>query len=99
VKRLAAALALSVAGGAALAQSPPPSVPSNAVPAAEGARQSVPASSTPGAAPSTQPPQRGFIAPVLDIRIQGEGIGLPKPAPAAQPPAESEKPPAQPAVK
>jgi hypothetical protein len=55
---------------------------------------------TPGTAPGSQPPQRGFIAPVIDIRIQGEGIGLPKPASAAPPPVvEAEKPPAQPAPK
>jgi hypothetical protein len=44
-------------------------------------------------APGSQPPQRGFIAPVVDIRIQGDGISLPKPAPAAPAP-EAEKPPA-----
>ena len=87
MKRLASALALSACTAAALAQSTPP----NAAPAAEGARQSVPPS-TPGTA-TQQPPQRGFIAPVVDIRIQGDGISLPKPAPAAPAP-EAEKPPA-----
>jgi len=97
MKRLPAALILSAFSAAALAQAtPPPTVPGNAVPAAEGARQSVPSSSAPGAgAPATQPPQRGFIAPVIDIRIQGEGIGMPKPA-AAAPAPEAEKPPAAP---
>ena len=92
MKRLAAALALCACASTALGQAtPPPSLPANAAPAAEGARQSVPSTATPGAASAAQPPQRGFIAPVIDIRIQGEGIGLPKPAPAAAP-AETEKP-------
>ena len=40
-----------------------------------------PAQSSPGqsAAPTAQPPQRGNIAPILDIRIQDQGISLPKP--------------------
>jgi hypothetical protein len=87
MRRLASAFALSACAAAALAQS---TLPPNAAPAAEGARQSVPPS-TPGTTPGSQPPQRGFIAPVVDIRIQGDGISLPKPAPAAP---EAEKPPA-----
>ena len=41
---------------------------------------------------STQPPQRGSIAPIVDIRIQGDGISLPKGVGEAPPP---EKPPAK----
>ena len=41
--------------------------------------------------PASQPPQRGNIAPILDIRIQDQGISLPKPR-EEQPP---EKPPAK----
>lgn len=54
---------------------------------------------SPGQTPVTAtPPQRGNIAPIVDIRIQGEGISLPKgvgdaPPPAAEKPAE--KPPAK----
>ena len=44
------------------------------------------------AAPTAQPPQRGNIAPILDIRIQGEGISLPKPREETGAP---EKPPAK----
>jgi hypothetical protein len=52
-----------------------------------------PAQRSPGqtAAPTAQPPQRGNIAPILDIRIEGEGVSLPKPATEAPP----EKPPAK----
>ena len=54
---------------------------------------------SPGQTPVTaQPPKRDNIAPLVDIRIQGEGISLPKgvgdaPPPAAEKPAE--KPPAK----
>lgn len=46
---------------------------------------------SPGQTPITaQPPQRGNIAPIVDIRIQGEGISLPKGVgdapPAGKPP-------------
>ena len=41
--------------------------------------------------PTSQPPQRGNIAPILDIRIQDQGISLPKPREDAPP----EKPPAK----
>ena len=41
--------------------------------------------------PASQPPQRGNIAPILDIRIQDQGISLPKPREDAPP----EKPPAK----
>lgn len=44
------------------------------------------------ATPATQPPQRGNIAPILDIRIQDEGIRLPKSRDDTPPP---EKPPAK----
>jgi hypothetical protein len=52
-----------------------------------------PAQRSPGqtAAPTAQPPQRGYIAPILDIRIEGEGVSLPKPGAEAPP----EKPPAK----
>jgi hypothetical protein len=50
---------------------------------------------SPGQTPVTaQPPKRNNIAPIVDIRIQGEGISLPKgvgEAPPAEKPAE--KPP------
>jgi hypothetical protein len=56
---------------------------------------------SPGQAPITAtPPQRGNIAPVVDIRIQGDGIALPKgvgDAPPAEKPAE--KAPEKPAAK
>lgn len=52
---------------------------------------------SPGQTPVTaQPPQRGNIAPIVDIRIQGEGISLPKGVGDAPPP---EKPPEKPAAK
>ena len=53
-----------------------------------------PAQSSPGqsAAPTAQPPQRGNIAPILDIRIEDQGISLPKPREDA---AAPEKPPAK----
>jgi hypothetical protein len=52
-----------------------------------------PAQHSPGqtAAPTAQPPQRGNIAPILDIRIQDQGISLPKPG--------AEAPPEKPAAK
>jgi hypothetical protein len=52
-----------------------------------------PAQRSPGqtAEPTAKPPQRGYIAPILDIRIQDDGIRLPKPAAEAPP----EKPPAK----
>jgi hypothetical protein len=54
----------------------------------------VPPAQSPGttSAPSQPSPQRGaFIAPIVDIRIQGEGIALPKGVGEPQP----EKPPAR----
>jgi hypothetical protein len=52
---------------------------------------------SPGQTPITaQPPQRGNIAPIVDIRIQGEGISLPKGVGEAPPP---EKPAEKPAAK
>lgn len=63
--------------------------------------QGTPATSTPPpppqhspgqtAAPTAKPPQRGNIAPILDIRIEGEGVSLPKSGAEAPP----EKPPAK----
>lgn len=52
-----------------------------------------PAPPTQSPATTSQPsPQRGsFIAPIVDIRIQGEGIALPKGVGEQQP----EKPPAK----
>jgi len=44
------------------------------------------------AAPTAQPPKRDNIAPVLDIRIQDQGISVPKPREEA---AAPEKPPAK----
>jgi hypothetical protein len=49
---------------------------------------------------TAEPPKRGNIAPIMDIRIQGEGISLPKgvgDAPLPENPAEkpAEKPPAK----
>jgi hypothetical protein len=73
---------LSVSAIVAHAQSggTPPQTPPVASPA------STPSSS------SAQPPQRGSIAPIVDIRIQGDGISLPKGVGEAPPP---EKPPAK----
>jgi hypothetical protein len=52
---------------------------------------------SPGQTPITaQPPQRGNIAPIVDIRIQGDGITLPKGVGEAPPPEKpAEKPPAK----
>ena len=56
---------------------------------------------SPGQTPITaQPPQRGNIAPVVDIRIQGEGISLPRGVGDAPPPERpAEKAPEKPAAK
>jgi hypothetical protein len=57
--------------------------------------------SSPGQTPITAtPPKRDNIAPIVDIRIQGEGINLPKgvgDAPPPENPADkpAEKPPAK----
>ena len=45
---------------------------------------------------TAEPPKRGNIAPIMDIRIQGEGISLPKGVGDAPP---AEKPPEKPAAK
>jgi hypothetical protein len=45
---------------------------------------------------TAQPPKRDNIAPLVDIRIQGEGISLPKGVGEAPP---AEKPAAKPPVK
>ena len=81
---------------AALAQGVTPPGSPNPTPGTDGARQSI-QGSTPSNTPANQPPQRGFIAPVIDIRIQGDGLLIPKPA--AQPPLEAEKPAATPPAK
>ena len=54
-----------------------------------------PAATVPNSAATQNPqggqaPQRGFIAPLVDIRIQGDGITLP-----GQKSPEPEKPPAK----
>lgn len=85
MKRIFATCALSLAV-AAHAQTPP----------APGATPPTPLttqSPAPASAPSQPSPQRGgFIAPIVDIRIQGDGIALPKGVGEAPPP---EKPPAK----
>jgi hypothetical protein len=52
---------------------------------------------SPGQTPITaQPPKRDNIAPIVDIRIQGEGISLPKGVGEAPPPEKpAGKPPAK----
>src|SRR5690349_19062581 len=79
MKRVLAILGASVWIGTAQAQGAPPPPPPASSP-----------SQTTGA-PASQPPQRGNIAPILDIRIQDQGISLPKPREDAPP----EKPPAK----
>jgi hypothetical protein len=66
----------------AQAQGVPPSTATPPPPA--------PAQGTGPSTPATQPPQRGSIAPILDIRIQDEGIRLPRRRDETPPP---EKPP------
>lgn len=87
MKRLFAACALSAWIAAVQAQGTPS--PGSTLPPP-------PPTQSPGTSqtPSGQPaPQRGgFIAPIVDIRIQGDGIGLPKGVGEAPPP---EKPPAK----
>ena len=79
MKRVLAILAASVWIGAAQAQgTPPPPPPTNS-----------PGQTT--GTPAGQPPERGNIAPILDIRIQDQGISLPKPREETPP----EKPPAK----
>ena len=83
MRRMLAACAVSAWAIAAQAQgtsAPPP-----------------PSIHSPGQTPVTaQPPKRDNIAPLVDIRIQGEGISLPKGVGEAPPP---EKPAAKPPVK
>jgi len=61
----------------------------------------VPTINSPRQTPVTaEPPKRNNIAPVMDIRIQGEGLNLPKgvgDAPPPENPADkpAEKPPAK----
>jgi hypothetical protein len=52
---------------------------------------------SPGQTPITaQPPKRDNIAPIVDIRIQGEGLNLPKGVGEAPPPEKpAEKRPAK----
>jgi hypothetical protein len=79
VKKALVALLASTWTVAVQAQGTPPPPPQTGSP-----------SQTPGA-PAGQPPQRGNIAPILDIRIQDEGIRLPQPREDAKP----DKPPAK----
>jgi hypothetical protein len=49
---------------------------------------------------TAEPPKRDNIAPIMDIRIQGEGLNLPKgvgdaPPPEQPPEKPAEKPPAK----
>ena len=85
MKKSLAACALSVWIAASHAQGGAP---------APGATPPTPPTQPPTttSAPSQPSPQRGgFIAPIVDIRIQGEGIALPKGVGEPQP----EKPPAK----
>jgi len=93
MRRIFAGLVLGAIAVAAQAQSGSPSTP-GATPPPDAARPN-PSATTPlgSAAAPGQPAttERGsFIAPVMDIRIQGEGISLPK-GPGEAP----EKPPAK----
>lgn len=93
MRRMLAGLVLGAIAVAAQAQSASPSTPGTS--SLPDASRPNPAAQTPpgGAAAPGQPvaTERGsFIAPVMDIRIQGEGISLPKPP--GEPP---EKPPAR----
>ncbi len=92
MRRILAGLVLAATAVAAQAQSGSPSAPATPVP--PDASRPNPSAQTPagGAAAPGQPTttERGsFIAPVVDIRIQGEGISLPKSL------GEPEKPPAK----
>jgi hypothetical protein len=77
MKRALAAVAASAWIALVQAQSAPPPKPAASTSESSGA-------------PATQPPRRDNIAPILDIRIQDEGIRLPKPRESAP-----EKPPAK----
>lgn len=80
-----AACALSAWAVAVQAQGVPPATSAPPPPTVQ--------SPTQGPVPATpQQSQRGNIAPIVDIRIQGEGISLPKGVGEAPPP---EKPPAK----
>jgi hypothetical protein len=82
--RALAAIATSIWIAAVQAQGVPPATSTPPPPPQRSPGQT--------AAPTAQPPQRGNIAPILDIRIQGEGIALPKTREEATAP---EKPPAK----
>jgi hypothetical protein len=84
MKKSLAVCVLSVWMAAAHAQGGPPAPGATPAPP----KQSPTATSTPSQ-PSSQ--RGGFIAPIVDIRIQGEGIALPKGVGEPQP----EKPPAK----
>ncbi|MEA3192523.1 MAG: hypothetical protein QOD26_856 [Betaproteobacteria bacterium] len=85
MRRALTACALSTWVVAAQAQGIPPATSAPPPPTMQ--------SPTQGPVPATtQQSQRGNIAPVVDIRIQGEGISLPKGVGEAPP---REKPPAR----
>ncbi len=93
MRSILAGLVLAATAVAAQAQSGSPSTP-GATPPPDASRPN-PSAQTPAGGPAApgQPSttERGsFIAPVVDIRIQGEGISLPKGL--GEPP---EKPPAK----
>jgi hypothetical protein len=83
-KALAAALAASTFITAVQAQGIPPATSAPPPPPLHSPGQSP--------MPTGQMPQRGNIAPILDIRIEGEGVSLPKPR---EEPPQPEKPPAK----
>jgi hypothetical protein len=93
MRRILAGLVLGAIAVSAQAQSGSPSAPgATPLPDANRPNPSAPTQSG-GTAASGQPAttERGsFIAPVVDIRIQGEGIGLPKGLgePPPKPPAK-----------
>ena len=83
MKRTLAAFAASTWIAAVQAQGVPPATSTPPPPPQHSPGQT--------AAPTAKPPQRGNIAPILDIRIEGEGVSLPKSGAEAPP----EKPPAK----
>ena len=83
MKSMVVFLAASTWIGAVQAQGVPPATSTPPPPAQHSPGQT--------AAPTAKPPERGNIAPILDIRIQDQGISLPKPREDAPP----EKPPAK----
>ena len=80
MSRTFAGLALWVFAAAAQAQTGTPATPGGAPPVDSGRANPTLQTPTSGpAAPGSQTaPQRGFIAPIVDIRIKDEGISLPR---------------------